>query len=118
MLEEGERKKEYIQYLAMANAMITPLPKPQKNCTIDRHSRPKIIGKFASIAIRDKFMNFIKNLYLMVNPVVNINGNENGLIGSLLKNPQFENNNELKATEQHMLGTFTTTVYSIVLFCN
>ena len=115
MLEEDNRKKEYIQYLAMANAMITPLPKPQKNCTIDRHSRPKIIGNFDSIAIRDKFMNFIKNLYLMVNPVVNINGIENGLMGSLLKNPQFENN-EFMATE-HMLGTFATTVYSIV-FCD
>ena len=45
----------------------------------------------------------------MVNPVVNINGIENGLIGSLLKNPQFENN-EFMATE-HMLGTFATTVY-------
>ncbi len=72
-LDKADIKKEFVHYLAIANAMTSPLPKRRLNRSIDRNSIPKIVdNKLDRLDIRDRFMRFIREFYMLMTSIMNV----------------------------------------------
>lgn len=99
--------------LALAHAIKTPKPLNKKNESLNRSTLPKVHGEDDRIAIRDRFVAFIKDLwYLIYKPK---DDSEESLMNKVQQHPDVDN--EFHDALERIMKAFSQSVYCTI-FCD